>query len=150
MAHHGRAQQSRRALPGLANGGFMLCVLVLAVSTLVDSFSVAALRPLRSPLPLLAACRISALQMVAPNVEEDEGDDTCAATQELAGLLAARREAEQSNIVTEPDALLNAGTVWALLFNPGSDDEGIYSRRLGETGQNMILTFEEEDDAERT
>lgn len=64
-------------------------------------------------------------------------------------MIAARRAAERENIETSSDVLLDAGTVWALLFNPGSDDEGIYSRRLGSTGQNMVLTFEEEDDAER-
>ena len=67
----------------------------------------------------------------------------------LAEMLAERRAEEHANIETDPQALLDAGHVWALLFNPGSNEEGIYSRRLGHTGQNLVLTFEEEDDAQR-
>ena len=90
--------------------------------------------------------------------EDDDGADVdedallAAASESLDGLaemLAERRAQEHGNIEMDPQALLDAGHVWALLFNPGSSEEGIYSRRLGNSGQNLVLTFEEEDDAQR-
>ena len=66
----------------------------------------------------------------------------------LSDILAARSfPNDDAGIETDVQVLLDAGRVWALLFNAGSDEEGIYSRRLGKT--NLVLTFEEEDDAER-
>lgn len=39
--------------------------------------------------------------------------------------------------------------VFALIFNAGTENEGIYSRRSAEDGIDMILCFEEKDDAHR-
>ena len=36
-----------------------------------------------------------------------------------------------------------------MVFNPRTENEGIYSRRSGEDGVDMILCFEEHEDAER-
>ena len=66
----------------------------------------------------------------------------------LSDILAARSfPNDDAGIETDVQDIIDAGRVWALLFNAGSDEEGIYSRRLGKT--NLVLTFEEEDDAER-
>ena len=43
-------------------------------------------------------------------------------------LLAAA--AERARFLTDEDALLELGSCWALLFNAGSGNEGIYSRRM--------------------
>ena len=38
---------------------------------------------------------------------------------------------------------------FALVFNARTDNEGIYSRRTGTEGVDVVLCFEEKDDAER-
>ena len=45
-----------------------------------------------------------------------------------------RRAAEHSLFEMDEGALLAARQGWTLIFNPGSDNEGIYSRRMGNTG----------------
>lgn len=45
--------------------------------------------------------------------------------------------------------ILETRRAYALVFNPRTDNEGIYSRRSGENGVDMILCFEEHDDAHR-
>ena len=45
--------------------------------------------------------------------------------------------------------ILELRRAFALVFNPRTDNEGIYSRRSGEDGIDMILCFEEHEDAER-
>jgi len=45
--------------------------------------------------------------------------------------------------------ILESQRAFALVFNPRTDNEGIYSRRSGENGLDMILCFEENDDAVR-
>ena len=71
-------------------------------------------------------------------------------------LLAAA--AERARFETDEEALLAVGTCWALLFNAGSGNEGIYSRRLparrGDSGGavgglDIVVTFEDQEDAER-
>lgn len=65
-------------------------------------------------------------------------------------LLAAA--AERARFETDEDVLRSVGSAWALLFNAGSGNEGIYSRRLplgNGKGFDIVVTFEEEDDAER-
>jgi len=85
----------------------------------------------------------------APHPDDESAADAIDSDSQLAAILQSRRIDSGSQIETSAEVLLDAGHVWALLFNPGGDEEGIYSRRLGHTGQNLVLTFEEEDDAER-
>ena len=61
------------------------------------------------------------------------------------------REVEHSKFETNEEALLDARTAYALLFNVGSGNEGIYSRRLptDDGGLDLVVTFEDEDDANR-
>jgi len=58
---------------------------------------------------------------------------------------------EHSKFETNEEALLDARTAYALLFNVGSGNEGIYSRRLptDDGGLDLVVTFEDEDDANR-
>ena len=66
-------------------------------------------------------------------------------------LLAAA--AERARFLTDEDALLELGSCWALLFNAGSGNEGIYSRRMptvdGSGGFDIVMCWEEQEDAER-
>ena len=81
---------------------------------------------------------------------DNDWEDDAARVDEisLSDILAARSfPNDDAGIETDVQDIIDAGRVWALLFNAGSDEEGIYSRRLGKT--NLVLTFEEEDDAER-
>ena len=61
--------------------------------------------------------------------------------------------AERARFETDEEVLRDIGRVWALLFNAGSGNEGIYSRRMplanGEGGMDIVVTFEDRDDAER-
>ena len=64
----------------------------------------------------------------------------------------AARSIEHSKFVTDEEALKSARVAYALLFNVGSGNEGIYSRRLPtETGGglDLVVCFEDEDDALR-
>ena len=80
--------------------------------------------------------------------EDDDCEDIVFDARSLSDILAARSfPNDDAGIETDVQDIIDAGRVWALLFNAGSDEEGIYSRRLGKT--NLVLTFEEEDDAER-
>jgi len=68
--------------------------------------------------------------------------------QELLVQAATSRATELSLFETDPELIASAApTVWALLFNVGSDSEGIYSRHLA--GQELVVVFEEHDDAYR-
>lgn len=62
--------------------------------------------------------------------------------------------AEQNKFEMDEDAILALGSTYALLFNAGSGNEGIYSRRLpmsteDTTGVDLVVAFEELDDAVR-
>ena len=60
--------------------------------------------------------------------------------------------AERARFETDEDTLREIGTAWALMFNAGTGNEGIYSRRLplGDgKGFDIVVTFEDESDAER-
>ena len=60
---------------------------------------------------------------------------------------------ERSRFETDEETLREFGSAWALLFNAGSENEGIYSRRLptseGGGGFDIVVTFEDVEDAER-
>ena len=98
----------------------------------------AALAPLRTPIPRLCAD--------GGDQQEEDGEhhDSDAA-----------RAAEHALFETDEEALRSVGKAWALLFNPGGDSEGIYSRRLpaeddeADRGVDLVVTFEEYDDASR-
>ena len=62
--------------------------------------------------------------------------------------LQRARDKEYGMFEIDEQVLLAAGTVWALLFNAGSGNEGIYSRRLPDVGD-LVVTFEDLEDAER-
>lgn len=64
-------------------------------------------------------------------------------------LKAAAESADWDGYEMDADELRARPSVWALLFNPGSENEGIYSRRIGEDGTDLVLTFEEMDDADQ-
>ena len=87
--------------------------------------------------------------LAMPEPYSDWEDDAARVDEiSLSDILAARSfPNDDAGIETDVQDIIDAGRVWALLFNAGSDEEGIYSRRLGKT--NLVLTFEEEDDAER-
>lgn len=62
--------------------------------------------------------------------------------------------AERSLFVTDEEEIRDVGKVFALLFNAGAENEGIYSRRLpagkdGKGGFDIVVTFEDHDDATR-
>ena len=59
----------------------------------------------------------------------------------------ARRLAEHALFITDEEDLKSYREVWALMFNAGSGTEGIYSRRSGQ--DDLVLTFEDKDDADR-
>ena len=96
-----------------------------------------------TPAPLLH-CRPSSkiVASLNANATSDDGDQ-----RRLAENFDARRAAEHARFVTDEAELLAIGSVWALLFNSGSGNEGIYSRRMG--AADLVLTFEDRDDAER-
>jgi len=55
----------------------------------------------------------------------------------------------ETGIEMRRPVLIDVRRAFALVFNARTDNEGIYARRRGEDGADMILTFEERDDAER-
>ena len=123
----------------------MLKALILTYVANADAFAAGVGH--YSPLPASTArSPTQGASLAMPEPWEDNAarvDETS-----LSDILAARSfPNDDAGIETDVQVLLDAGRVWALLFNAGSDEEGIYSRRLGKT--NLVLTFEEEDDAER-
>lgn len=138
-------------------GRFALRVTVVLSGLILTSSFTARLAVAASILRSQHRSRLPYASTASPEPEQEpEQDDVAAAdfdeaVNKLSDMLASRRAStdDHADIETNPQALLDAGHVWALLFNPGSEEEGIYSRRLGHTGQNLVLTFEEEDDAAR-
>lgn len=62
--------------------------------------------------------------------------------------LARAVAAEMALFETSTEALMAAGeTTWALLFNSGGGNQGIYSRRVG--NRDLVVVFEDLEDAER-
>jgi hypothetical protein len=62
------------------------------------------------------------------------------------------RAIEHSKFVTDEEALRESRIAFALLFNVGSGNEGIYSRRLPTedgSGLDLVVCFEDVDDAQR-
>ena len=70
-------------------------------------------------------------------------DDAAAADDD-----ALRPPGATAGVVTDRQLLLETRAGWTLLFNAGSENEGIYSR-LGADGVNLVLLFEVEEDAGR-
>lgn len=68
------------------------------------------------------------------------------------GTYERARLAELAKFEIDEDVLREHASAFALLFNPGSSNEGIYSRRLpsaaGST-MDLVVCFEDEDDAKR-
>lgn len=64
---------------------------------------------------------------------------------ELSGL----PEEDTPAVETRRTEVLSVRRAWALMFNPRSENEGIYSRRMGNDGRDMVLVFEEAEDADR-
>eukprot|EP00316_Scyphosphaera_apsteinii_P017123 CAMPEP_0119303570 /NCGR_PEP_ID=MMETSP1333-20130426/4994_1 /TAXON_ID=418940 /ORGANISM="Scyphosphaera apsteinii, Strain RCC1455" /LENGTH=185 /DNA_ID=CAMNT_0007306287 /DNA_START=15 /DNA_END=569 /DNA_ORIENTATION=+ len=56
---------------------------------------------------------------------------------------------QSDGITTNVKEMLEVRRAWALIFNYRSENEGIYSRRLGENGLDLVLTFEIQEDADR-
>ncbi len=92
-----------------------------------------------APQPLPLAARSPALRWRSP------------ACMESSSMPSADDESSDERFVTDPAVLSEAGVLWALLFNAGSGNEGIYSRRHGEGAEavDYILAFQDEDDASR-
>lgn len=92
-----------------------------------------------------------AILCVGGNSEEEEQvDDDDERPTEFMQLLAA----ERNKFEMDEEAILAIGSTYALLFNAGSGNEGIYSRRLptsteDTTGVDLVVAFEELDDAVR-
>lgn len=56
---------------------------------------------------------------------------------------------QQEGIELRRPVILDVRRAVTLVYNPKTDNEGIYSRRSGENGVDMILCFEDQEDAER-
>jgi len=56
---------------------------------------------------------------------------------------------QEKKIETDRPSILSVSRVHALVFNPRTDNEGIYSMRAGSDGVETVLCFEDSDDAER-
>ena len=126
----------------------MLKALILTYVANADAFAAGVGH--YSPLPASTArSPTQGASLAMPEHEECWEDDAARVDEiSLSDILAARSfPNDDAGIETDVQDIIDAGRVWALLFNAGSDEEGIYSRRLGKT--NLVLTFEEEDDAER-
>ena len=116
---------------------------MLAVTMLACSSWLPAVPGLRSA-PLARVDPRSLVLSVSGNATEEDEE---LGRRRLAEDFDARRAAEHALFVTDEDELLAIGSVWALLFNSGSGNEGIYSRRMG--AADLVLTFEDREDAER-
>jgi len=141
----------RHGLPTFTLAAMRLLAQAL-ILTSVDAFAagVGHCFPLPASTARYPTQRCPGAALAMPEPDEGRWEDSAARVDEtsLSDILAARSfPNDDAGIETDVQVLLDAGRVWALLFNPGSDEEGIYSRRLGMT--NLVLTFEEEDDAER-
>ena len=108
----------------------LLCLLYLLLGVLIADALCATRPALR---PALSSRRARAPVLVS---DDDADDDDAFKLGAAAGL------------ITDRDALLQTRAGWTLLFNAGSDNEGIYSR-LGADGVNLVLLFELEEDAGR-
>lgn len=62
---------------------------------------------------------------------------------------ASRRLIENTVFETDEGYILSMAAAWTLLFNAGTDNEGIYSRHLKDIRQDLVLLFEDQDDADR-
>ena len=103
-----------------------------------------------APLLVRSPCR-STFAVSCVGSDDVDGSDVDGGDDFLR-LLAA----ERSRFEMDEEVLRTIPHVWALLFNPGSGAEGIYSRKLPSSGTglqtqgvDLVVTFEEMEDAER-
>ena len=147
MPHHGaRARQEKRpARTQLMLGARRTSRLLL----LVVAIGLAA--AFRAPLPRGApsvVVRASPSRAAVPSLCSDAPENS----DEVRDFLLAAA-VERERFVTDEDVLRELVGVWVLLFNEGSGNEGIYSRRIpvqnGTAGFDIVVAFEDPDDAQR-
>jgi hypothetical protein len=83
----------------------------------------------------------------SPLDDEDAGERDADAGEAELNLSQLIGQRPTNQVVVDEEKLRSVGQAWALLFKPGSGNEGIYSRQEGDT--NIVLVFQEEEDAER-
>ena len=108
-----------------------------AVVAVQLAFVAPAARPLGAAQLSRHAAQFSRLRPPLLAADDDAADDD--------GL---RPPGATAGVVTDRQLLLETRAGWTLLFNAGSENEGIYSR-LGADGVNLVLLFEVEEDAGR-
>ena len=114
-----------------------------AVLTVQLAFVRPAMRPLGAAQLSRHAAQFSRLRplLLAADGDDAPADDGGAGD-------ALRPPGATAGVVTDRQLLLETRAGWTLLFNAGSENEGIYSR-LGADGVNLVLLFEVEEDAGR-
>ena len=112
-------------------------------AVLAAQLSFVAVRPAARPLGAAQLSRHAAqFSRLRPPLLLAADDDDAADDDAL------RPPGATAGVVTDRQLLLETRAGWTLLFNAGSENEGIYSR-LGADGVNLVLLFEVEEDAGR-